>query len=127
MGKGYSIDLRKKVIALIEKGNNKKETAKVFGIGFKTVYRWIELHNKGNLGPKKRTVFPMKVDLAKLEKYVKQNNDHTLTEIAEAMNLGKKTVWTWLRRLNITRKKRPRCTPNVTKKVELNSEKSSPQ
>jgi putative transposase len=73
MAKAYSEDLREKVISHIMRGCSKREAAKIFNIGEATVYRWIDLHEQGDIKPKKRTNYPRQVDEKKLREYV----DHT--------------------------------------------------
>jgi len=116
MVRAYSIDLRKKGVSFIASGGGKREAAKVFSVGEDTIYRWLKREKAGDLSPKKRTEFPRKVDPQKLQEHVAKNPDHTLIEIAKAMNVGRQAVFTWLRRLGITRKKRPRSIKNVSKK-----------
>lgn len=127
MAKAYSEDLRGKVISHIMSGRSKREAAKVFNIGEATVYNWLRLHKAGSLKPKKRTDYPRKVDEHKLRTYVEQNPDHTLKQIAEALDLKFQNVAKWLKRLNITRKKRPRSIKSAMKKNEPNSKPSSRQ
>ncbi len=105
MAKAYSEDLREKVISYIMNGCSKREAARTFNIGEATIYCWLRLHKAGDLKPKKRTDYPRKVDEQKLRDYVKENPDHTLEQIGQALHLGIQTVSTWLKRLNITRKK----------------------
>ena len=105
MGRAYSLDLREKVIAFINQGGSKRQASKIFGVGEDTIYRWIRREKQGKLAPKKRVKYPQKVDCEELLCYVKEPPDHTLKEIAIALKLGIKTVWKWLKRLNITRKK----------------------
>jgi putative transposase len=124
MAKAYSEDLRKKVISHIMSGCSKREAAKIFKIGEATVYRWINLHEQGDIKPKKRTNYPRKVDEKKLRDYVEQNPDHTLKEIAEALGLKIQNVGKWLKRFKITRKKRPRFIKSVMKRSELNLKSS---
>lgn len=125
MGKTYSQDLREKVVTYIENNGDKKEAAKVFSIGLDTVYRWLRLRKNDDLKPKKRTSFYQVVDTQKLIDYIKNNSDHTITEIARALKLGRQTVCRWLGRLNITRKKRLRSIENATRKIEENLLKKS--
>jgi putative transposase len=115
----YSLDLREKVMAFIASGSSKREAAKVFNIGEDTIYRWLRRQKAGNLAPKKRTDFPRKVDLKKLRFYVASHPDHTLTEIAKALGLGVCTVFKWLNRLGITRKKRLFATKKEMKRKGL--------
>lgn len=118
MATGYSEDLREKVISYIMSGGSKREASRVFRIGEDTVYRWLRLHKAGDLKAKKRTVYPRKIDEQKLRDYVQTHPDHTLEQIAGALSLSIQTIFRWLRRLKITRKKRPRSIKNVTKRNE---------
>ena len=120
MAKTYSLDLREKVLSYTKKGGRKKEVSKLFEIGEATIYRWIKLHEKGNLLPKKRTSFYQKVDPEQLKKYMQENPDHTLKQIGSALTLGQTTVFEWLNRMKITRKKRRPFTKNVTKRNGMN-------
>lgn len=124
MARAYSEDLRGKVISYITSGGSKREAAKVFNIGEATVYNWLRLYKAGSLKPKKRTDYPRKVDEQELRDYVKQNPDHTLEQIAQALDLGVKTVFTWLNRLKITRKKRQRSIRSGMKRNESNLKSS---
>ena len=100
------------------------EAARVFNIGEATVYNWLRLHKAGSLKPKKRTDYPRKVDEKKLREYVEKDPDHTLKQIAEALGLKFQNVGKWLKRLKITRKKRPRFIKNATKRSEPNLKNS---
>ncbi|MGL5784793.1 MAG: IS630 transposase-related protein, partial [Alphaproteobacteria bacterium] len=73
----------------------------------------------------KRTSFHQKMDVEQLKAYVSANPDHTLKEIGKALNMAYQTVFTWVVRLSLTRKKRPRVTRNATKKRVLFSKQSS--
>ena len=115
MAKAYSEDLRHKVIAHIMSGSSKREAARIFNIGEDTVYRWLRLYKVGNINATKRTVFPQKMNEEKLKEYVRNNPDHTITQIAHALQLGRQTVFSWLRRLKITRKKRQPSIKSVMK------------
>jgi putative transposase len=122
MARAYSLDLRKKVISFITQGGGKREAAKLFNIGEDTIYRWMRLNKSGDLGAKKRTDFPIKVPLETLRKYVEENPDHTLKEIGQAVKLSGSKVWKHLKKLKLTRKKRPRFTKNAMKQNVQSSE-----
>ena len=124
MARAYSEDLREKVVSHIMSGCSKREAAQVFKVGEASLYRWLKLHKTGDLKPKKRTGYPRKVDEQKLRDYVEQNPDHTLKQIGEALHLGFQTVSTWLNRLKITRKKRPRSIKSAMKRNETNLKSS---
>ena len=124
MAKAYSEDLREKVISHIMSGCSKREAARIFNVGEATVYRWINLHKAGDIRPKKRTDYPRKVDEQKLKEYVEQNPDHTLKQIAEALDLKFQNVAKWLKRLQITRKKRQYSIKSATKRSVRNLQNS---
>ena len=102
----YSLDLRKKVIAYIQKGHTQKETAKVFDINVSTVRRWLRLveENK-SLKPVPTPRRPHKLSLEKLEEYVKEHPDAFLHEIAKALGSKKTTVFYALKKLGYKQKK----------------------
>jgi transposase len=113
MARAYSLDLRNKVISFISQGGSKREAAKMFDIGEDTIYRWMRLNKLGDLNAKKRTDFPTKIPLETLRKYVEKHPDHILKEIGQAVGLSASNVWKHLKKLDLTRKKRQRCTQNV--------------
>jgi|SRR5579872_3866865 len=113
MARAYSLDLRKKVISFIAQGGGKREASKVFGIGEDTIYRWIRRDKTGDLSPKKRTEFPRKIPDETLRSYVGHHPDHTLEEIGKAIGLSRSEVGKQLKRLGITRKKRPHSMRNA--------------
>ena len=107
MARAYPMELRVRVMNFVSDGGEKRETAEIFGIGEDTVHRWCrQLAESGDLNPKKRTFLPKKVDADVLRKYVADHPDHTLKEISFALGLAIQTVWKWLKRLNITYKKK---------------------
>lgn len=44
--KAFSIDLRERVIASVDNGTHIDEAVKIFKVGRRTIYEWIELRNK---------------------------------------------------------------------------------
>lgn len=54
MGYGYSLDLRKRVVAAYERGDGTfEEVGKTFGVGEATVNRWVQLKRRsGSLAPR---------------------------------------------------------------------------
>ena len=115
MGKTYSKDLRERVVQYVKMGNTKRAAAKFFQIGEDTVFRWLRLEKAGSLSPKKRTSFHQKLDPKKLKEHVDKHPDHTISEIAHALKVARTTVFNWLRRLKITRKKSPHSTKSAMK------------
>ncbi|OHE73086.1 MAG: hypothetical protein A2007_01185 [Verrucomicrobia bacterium GWC2_42_7] len=54
MPKAYGIETRERVLKQVSDGVNVSEVAKAFGVGVKTVYRWIERAAEGQLAPYKQ-------------------------------------------------------------------------
>jgi transposase len=109
MPKAYSVDLRNKVIAFLEKTPDTQKASQIFQIGTATIYRWVsQKKKKGTLEPKRRAYAYKRIDDQKLIKYVEDNPDHFLFEIGKHFNLTPQAIFYALRRLKITRKKKPR-------------------
>jgi transposase len=109
----YSIDLRKKVIEYLARGHTQRETSAVFCINLSTVNKWSQQYEKtGNLEDKKPIRKFKKLNPEKLRDYVNENPDAYLKEIGEAFGCSDMAVHKALKRLGITRKKRPNSTAN---------------
>jgi transposase len=53
--KSYSEDLRKKIVAAVERGTSKSETARLFGVGLSSVKRYVGMASSGeSLEPRRR-------------------------------------------------------------------------
>ena len=64
----YSLDLRKKVIEYINKGNSQKKASSIFNIHKNTISRWcVRKRKEGILSPKIRLGFKSQVDKIKLQ------------------------------------------------------------
>lgn len=124
MARAFSLDLRQKVVDFILAGGTKRDAARIFGIGEDSVYRWMRLQKKGDLRAKKRIFLPKKVNVEILRAYVEKHPDHTLTEIGKALFLGPQTVWKWLKRMKITRKKKPHFMQKAAQSNVLNSKQN---
>lgn len=119
MPKSYSVDLRERVLNHLEKNPDKKAASILFQIGIATVFRWVSLKKiKGNVEPLRRKYAYKKIDDQKLIEYVKTNPDHFLSEIAEHFGLTLQAIFYALKRLKITRKKRPHSMRKEMKKKE---------
>lgn len=125
MAKAYSLDLRERVVKYVEKGNSAELAATSFSIGIATIYRWLRLKKEaGSLEPLRRERAYQKIDLEQLKKYVAENPDHFLSEIAVKFGVTEQAIFYALKRLKITRKKRPRFTKKGTKPKEKHSFKN---
>ena len=119
MPKAYSIDLREKVLKYLETDPNKTSASRLFQIGIATIHRWVSRKKeKGHVEPLRRKYAYKKIDDQKLIEYVEAHPDHFLSEIAKHFDLTPQAIFYALRRVNITRKKRPRSIRKGRKKPE---------
>jgi transposase len=106
---GYSIDFREKVMEFLEKGNSIRHASKIFGISTFSVNKWKQkLKSTGSLKDRPRRSTVKKLDPEKLKAYVVSHPEAYLSEIGEAFNCSTSSVFSALKRLKITRKKKPR-------------------
>ena len=124
MPKPYSTDLRQRALQYLEETNDKMKTSQLFQVGIATIYRWVARRKQnGSIEPLKKKSFYKKIDDQKLIAYVEQNPDHFLSEIGQHFGLTLQAVFYALRRLKITRKKRPRSTRKEARNLEQISSK----
>ena len=85
------------------------DACRIFKIGHNTIYLWVRQRKKrGTLAPKIRGKYKARLlDDAKLSVHVKGHPDATLMEIAKVFSVSHVAIWKGLRRLKITRKKKP--------------------
>lgn len=113
----YSEDYRKRVIEYRDEGHTLKETGEVFDIAASTICRWKkQLKEEGTL-EKRAVKRPFKkIDPDKLIAYIRANPDAYLREMAMEFHCCKSAMSKALKRLKLTRKKRPDITRNKTLK-----------
>ena len=113
--RAYSEDLRRRIVGAAEAGLAKTEVAKRFKVGRKTVYRYLERAEQGDLTPRRVPGGQRKlnqVQIQALQKQLEQHSDATLVEHAErfaeeqGVELAFSTVHLYSQRLGISRKKR---------------------
>ncbi|WP_041230715.1 IS630 transposase-related protein [Deinococcus peraridilitoris] len=117
--RGYSLDLRERIVAAHEAGQRAAQVAAVFGVAEATVWRYLYAHRRGQslagrTSPgKPHLMKPEQHDL--LRQQVEQHPDRTLQEHADlwfaqtGVRVSFKTMDRMLERLGVTRKKgRPR-------------------
>ena len=98
----YSIDFRKKVLAIKEKEKMSFESiSQRFGVGKNTVFVW----TKKILPLKNRNRTPTRIPIDKLREDVAQYSDAYQYERAERLGVSKSGVQKALKKLNITYKK----------------------
>jgi len=122
----HSKDLRKRVInAVNQKVLQLGEIAVLFQINVRTIYDWRKQFEKtGNIEAK--TGFHKGhshkiTDLEKFKKFVEENSDLTLKEMAEKWgNISPKTIDRALKKIGFTFKKNNLDTKSAMKKKEMN-------
>ena len=115
MGKGYSSDLRTRVVALVEDGESRREAARLLGLGASTAIRWIERWTTtGSVDAKPGTGHcrsPLEKHKQWLLDLVGAEPDLTREEIQLRLRAEKKqkagigSIWRFYDRHNITFKK----------------------
>ncbi|CAK8716676.1 Transposase [Candidatus Electronema aureum] len=123
MAKAYSNDLRKRVIKSYESGISKEEILDIFIISLDTLNRWIRKYKEtGSVEPYKRTKYRAKKfsDEALLE-HVLKNPSATLEERAMFFSVKHQSVYTRMKALGITRKKKISSMKKETKRKEMSS------
>ena len=108
MSMTYSIDLREKVMEFLQKGHRVSQAEDAFGISGFTIRKWRRLlEETGSLEDEPRRATFKKLDPEKLAAYVGEHPDAYLQEMGEAFGCSGTAVFKALRRLKITRKKKP--------------------
>jgi len=113
----YDERYRKRAVEYRLEGNTVEKTSKVFKIGESTLKAWVRRYKEsGEIKNKPLNRTHKKIDPKKLELYVEKHPDAYLTEMAEVFNCTESAIRKALKRLKITRKKRPNATKNKTLK-----------
>ncbi len=113
----YSEDFRKRTIEYRNEGHTLEETKDIFKVDISTICAWEKLlREKGDLKAKTPCRPFKKIDPEKLKAYVEEHPDAYQKEIAEEFNCSAEAVRKALKRLKITRKKRPKSIKNKTLK-----------
>jgi transposase len=115
MARGYSNDLRARVVSIVQDGESAREAARLLNIGASTAIRWIERFTKtGSVAAKPGTGYsrsPLKLHERWLLELVAEEPDLTLDEIRARLRSEKKmkvaisSIWGFYDRHNITFKK----------------------
>lgn len=107
----YSVDFREKVLSYIDSGETIDSASMLYSIGTTTIKQWKRLRNEtGKLVGSGRPKNPYKIESDKLKTYINDHPDSFLNEIASHFNVTAPAIHAALKRLKITRKKRPRST-----------------
>ena len=115
MAKGYSKDLRERVVAIVQDGVSAREAARLLNIGAATAIRWIDRWTStGSVEAKPGTGYsksPLKAHERWLLDLVAAEPDLTLEEIRDRLRREKKlevatsSIWRFFDRQEITFKK----------------------
>jgi len=114
MGRGYSNDLRARVISIVMEGDSAREAARLLNIGASTAIRWVERWTKtGSVEAKSGTGHvrsPLKQHEQWLLDLIAAEPDLTLEEVrarlrSKKMKAAISSIWSFYHRHNITFKK----------------------
>lgn len=115
MAKGYSTDLRDRVVALVEAGESRREAARHFDLAASTTIRWMDRwETTGSVAAKPGTGHcrsPLESQEQWLLDLVTAEPDLTLDEIGarlasvKRLTVGRTSIWRFYERHNITFKK----------------------
>ena len=117
MAKGYSKDLRERVVALVEEGDSRREAARLLNLAPSTAVRWLDRWTTTGSVEAKPGTGHSRSPLAAHEQWllalVEKEPDLTLEEIRDRLKREKKlsvavsSVWRFYDRQEITFKKSP--------------------
>jgi transposase len=115
MAKGYSTDLRVRVVALVEAGESRREAARLLDLAASTTIRWMDRWQvTGSVAAKPGTGHcrsPLEQHEQWLLDLVTAEPDMTLDEIgtrlasAKKLKVGRTSIWRFYERHRITFKK----------------------
>lgn len=124
MANALSLDLRRRVVAAVEAGASRRQTAVRFGVGISSAIRWVaQSRETGDLAPKRRGGRrPSRIDGYGdlIMAWIDAEPDLTLPEIAAKLEEATgyrpppSVVHGFFKRRGVTRKKRRRTPLNKT-------------
>lgn len=119
----YSVDLRKRVMEHLKRHGTPTLTSKVFNICRSIIYDWKKLKQKtGSIKAKEgyQKGYGHKVELKTFKKVIESNSGLTLTGLVKksGIEMSIMTCSRALKKMNVTRKKRPLVLKNETKKKD---------
>lgn len=104
----HTEEIRKQCLAYVSKGGKILEALKIFNVSRSSFQRWRKSNNEtGSIAIKPRVVEPYKINNSELKSYINDNPDAYVIEIAAHFNVTKGCISTALKRLQISRKKKP--------------------
>jgi transposase len=129
--RAYSMDLRERVLAAVDRGTPRKEIVRTLGISEPTIRRYLRLRREtGSVAPKPPPKRPFSIgqnveQRRALWKQLEEHEDATLEkhcrlwERKRGVKVSISTMSRAIRRLGWTLKKRVWVPPNETKKREV--------
>jgi transposase len=129
--RAYSMDLRERVLAAVDRGTPRKEIVRTLGVSEPTIRRYLRLRTEtGSVAPKPYPKRPFSIGQSveqrrALWKQLEEHNDATLEkhcqlwEREQGVKISISTMSRAIRRLGWTLKKRVWVPPNETKKREV--------
>jgi transposase len=122
----YEKRFKARVLVYLAQGHSQQKTAALFGIGTTTLKEWKKRTDTGEgLDARIRKRNPKKIVPAHLLAFLAQKPDACLEEIAARFACWPSAVTKALRKLDITREKRPRRLSSVTSMPARSSAKPS--
>jgi len=103
----YSIDFIKRAVAFRKEGHTFAQLREAFNIPSATYYDWEEKLSSGYYDRKVKRERKRKIDKDDLKRKLAEKPDAFLRELAEEYGCTESAVFYALKKLNITRKKRP--------------------
>lgn len=107
----YSVDLRQRVVAFVNKGGAKAEAARRFSVSEGSVHNWLK---RDDLAPTKVERRRRKLDWKALEQHIKDKPGAKLKDRAEHFGVYPSAIWYAQKQMNITRKKNSKGIESVT-------------
>jgi transposase len=128
--RGYSLDLRLKVLAAVDRGIPRKEVVSIFGVSKPTLERYLNLRRQtGEIGPPRtsgRTPFGATIEeRSALWRQLEENDGATLErhcklwESKQGDRVSVPTMWRAVRKLGWTKKRGRWEPPSETKRPEV--------
>ena len=108
MPHGYSLELRTRALAALDKGKPRKKVAEIFNISTRTLYNWYKLRlETGHLHPQNRPTVRShrKLKPEMLFSYLEKHPDAYLKEIGDAFGVSGTAIFKALKKFGISRKK----------------------
>lgn len=119
MTKAYSIDLRKRVIKYIEKGNSYTSSGEVYEISRETARKWyIRWKEEGHCNQKPRPGKKGRILRREFENYLNSYPGSTLAQIGENFKMTARSAFYYMRKFGYSYKKKSPVTWKQRRKSE---------